>query len=196
MIEVIVGGALMLVGGVVGAVVQHLLQRMRNKDEREARREDILYDKISDKQLEAFDEATKALFLMDAVWIKVVEIKKKAWLLHKTKGTREGEELRRRETLRVLGKERDAEIDEFMIILEETRDTGAKMGAYLPSVSIEAFQKYIVKAIENTKWLVEVVGEGEGGEEEDFKLAKELLKSEHESALASLREHMGIKERL
>ena len=196
MIEVIVGGALMLVGGVVGAVVQHLLQRMRNKDEREARREDILYDKISDKQLEAFDEATKALFLRDAVWIKVVEIKKKAWLLHKTKGTREGEELRRRETLRVLGKERDAEIDEFMIILEETRDTGAKMGAYLPSVSIEAFQKYIVKAIENTKWLVEVVGEGEGGEEEDFKLAKELLKSEHESALASLREHMGIKERL
>ena len=37
---------------------------------------------------------------------------------------------------------------------------------------------------------------GGAGEEKDFKLARELLGSEYESAVASLRKHMGIKDSL
>ena len=64
MVEVIIGGTIALVSGAVGAVVQHLLQRMRNKDERKARREEIIYE----KQLSVFEDAVKTLAVMDNQW--------------------------------------------------------------------------------------------------------------------------------
>lgn len=194
MVEVIVGGAMMLVGGVVGAVVQHLLQRMRNKDARQARREDILYDKISAKQLEAFEDAVRVLYLMNSKWIDLVESSTKIWRLGKTEVEGEEAQRERMETLRALSVEDCAMIDDFEGILDKSQETIAMIGAYLPSETVEAFIKCCRKSTENLKWVEGL--EREGGVEKDFKLAKEILVNELESAVASLREHMDIKDSL
>ena len=193
MVEVIIGGAIMLVGGVVGAVVQHLLQRMRNKDEREARREDILYDKISAKQLEAYQEAVRALYFMNVKWIQVVESEKKIWMLNKTKAEGEGEgtQRKRMEIEKTLYEEREAVLDDFIRILNEAREPDAKIRTYLPLESGEGFQRYGAKAVEKVKW---VKGLGEQGKREDFELAKKFLENEYESVVAILREQMGIED--
>ena len=63
MIELIIGGALTLVGG----LFQHLYQRMRNKDERKARWEGI----VNEKRLEALEEAVRTLASINDLWVDV-----------------------------------------------------------------------------------------------------------------------------
>ena len=64
MTELIIVGVISGVMALVGVGVQHLLQRMRNKDERRARREGIIYE----KQVDVFEEAVKTLAVMDNQW--------------------------------------------------------------------------------------------------------------------------------
>ena len=188
MTELIIVGVIGGVMALVGVVVEHLLQRMRNKDERESRREEIIYE----KQVGAFEEAVRVLYLANAELVGVVEMWNKIWLWSKKISEGEVAERERWENQRTFASAKTN--GDIQRLLGESRETIAKTEAYLPLVAGEAFGRYSTQAMGNVGWVTGLIS-GKG-KEEDFKLAMNLLKNEYESAVAILREHMGIKERI
>ena len=167
LIETLLSGLLGGVLALLGVLLAGWQERKRAREAREARKEEMVYE----KQLIVLEEAIKNLVVMNEKLRKVFSLSVKQGVLVAFPTSRE----------------------EYEIATLESLELQAKISAYLPMETSQAWVDCGLQASEITR---EVASTLRDGGKVDMEQIEDRLNDTYSSAVMKMREHLGIKKHL
>ena len=180
LIETLLGGLLGGILALLGVWLAGWQERKRGREAKEARKEEMLYE----KQLAVLEEVVKGLHFRNIEWKKFVGVHEK--LLANELSKKRLSEKR----LAVLEEEEKVIAQKMVGITKGSIEMMAKSETYLPLETVQAFQECLVQTKEIVEGLRERMLQGEDG---DVEGTKEQLDFWYMTTVLKMREHLGIK---
>ncbi len=175
LIEAVLVALLVGIFTLLGVWLSGWQERKRAREAREARKEEMIYE----KQLVVLEEAIKYIAFMNTEAKRFVAVQEKL-------------------SASELSEERSAVLEEANVIVrkmrsihEESQEVEAKISTYLLLETEEAFAGYFVQALASVVEISERLGRGEDG---DVEGTKERLDVAYSATVLKMREHLGIRE--